>query len=524
MSLLRNARGALARCTLRPVGEPTPRRAWTVWGVTWLSYATYYFGRKNLSVTKAAIGRSLGSHALYGVETAYLAAYAVGQYGSGWLGDRVGARKLVGVGMLVAAAASFAFGLWSAGALFLATAVVNGFAQSTGWPGNVKAMQEWTTPESRGRVMGVWATCYQVGGIAATAFAASMLARGGWRAAYYGPAAVIAVVGVVVLVLVPARGPAGPSDRADPDAARRYGDEDRQARRAVALSATVWWYGASYFFIKLIRYSLLFWLPFYLETALGYGSAQAGYFSTSFEIGGVLGTMALGALSDRLPAVPRSLVCAASLVGLGGRSLRVHARRGPQPRAQLRRHGARRGPPLRTRLAPLGRRGAGPRRTEGGGARDWDDQRPRFGGRRLAGVHHARGQPQQRVERRLLRAPRVGGRGRAPAHADVSTRGAARGRSLNPVRGLRQDELVTRRGGRDEDRRVGARPGRPEHRRGQVEDEPPRHRVLGADRDRRAAAAGPLRAHGVGAERHVGPGEPAPDALRSRPLRRATRR
>ncbi len=303
------------------VSDPTARRSWTVWGVTWLSYATYYFGRKNLSVTKASIGRALGSHALYGVETAYLAAYALGQYGSGWLGDRVGARKLVGVGMLVAAAASFAFGLWSVGALFLATAVVNGFAQSTGWPGNVKAMQEWTTPENRGRVMGVWATCYQVGGIAATAFAASMLARGGWRAAYFGPAVVIAVVAVLVLALVPSKGPSAaptaPTVTVPGDATvHGEAEQDRAARRAVALSATVWWYGASYFFIKLIRYSLLFWLPFYLETVLQYAPAQAGYFSTSFEIGGVAGTIALGALSDRLPGVSRSIVCAASLVGL----------------------------------------------------------------------------------------------------------------------------------------------------------------------------------------------------------------
>ena len=325
MSRPRNARGATARCTLALVGEPTPRRAWIVWSVTWLSYATYYFGRKNLSVTKAAIGRSLGSHALYGVETAYLAAYALGQYGSGWLGDRVGARKLVGVGMLVAAAASFAFGLWSTGALFLVTAAINGLAQSTGWPGNVKAMQEWTTLENRGRVMGVWATCYQVGGIAATAFAASLLARGGWRAAYYGPAVVLAIVGVIALWLIPRRGELQSARGADRGAPDGYGEtehpaeqpeRDRAARRAVALSATVWWYGASYFFIKLIRYALLFWLPFYLETVLHYGGSQAGYFSTSFEIGGIVGTMALGALSDRLPGVPRSILCAASLVGL----------------------------------------------------------------------------------------------------------------------------------------------------------------------------------------------------------------
>jgi sugar phosphate permease len=296
---------------LEAVAEPTARRTWTVWAVTWLSYATYYFGRKNLSVTKAAIGRALGARALYGVETAYLAAYAAGQYASGWLGDRTGARRLVGFGMLAAAGASFAFGLWSTGAFFLVTAAFNGLAQSTGWPGNVKAMQEWTTTESRGRVMGVWATCYQVGGIAATAFAAWLLAHYGWRAAYFGPALVLAAVGVAALVFIQP-GPNAP--RASANAAEAAAATAE--RRAVASSATVWWYGGSYFFIKLIRYSLLFWLPFYLETVLRYGAGQAGYFSTSFEIGGVFGTMALGATSDRLRGVARSVVCAASLVGL----------------------------------------------------------------------------------------------------------------------------------------------------------------------------------------------------------------
>ena len=156
--------------------------------------------------------------------------------------------------------------------------------------------------------MGVWATCYQVGGIAATAFAASMLARGGWRAAYFGPAVVIAVVGSWCSRSSLRERPAAARRRRARRRRRRRTERherDRAARRARRrMSATVWWYGASYFFIKLIRYSLLFWLPFYLETVLQYGSAQAGYFSTSFEIGGVVGTIALGALSDRLPGRP----------------------------------------------------------------------------------------------------------------------------------------------------------------------------------------------------------------------------
>jgi sugar phosphate permease len=280
-------------------------RTWSAWTVTWLSYATYYFGRKNLSVTKATIGQALGEHVLYGVETAYLAAYALGQYGSGWLGDRVGARKLVGYGMVVAALASFAFGLCRTGSLFLLVSLVNGLAQSTGWSGNAKAMQEWTTPGNRGRVMGVWATCYQIGGIAATAFATWLLTHFGWQSAYYGPAILIAVSGITVLMwLLP--GPA----MAQP------GSDSRSERRLLARSPILWCYSASYFFIKLIRYALIFWLPYYLQIELHYPRGQAGYWSTSFEIGGVAGVMGLGWLSDRMAHVSRSLMSAGSLVGL----------------------------------------------------------------------------------------------------------------------------------------------------------------------------------------------------------------
>jgi sugar phosphate permease len=295
---------AVATPGVRTVRAP---QAWTAWTITWLSYATYYFGRKGLSVTKAAIGQALGNQVLYGVETAYLAAYAAGQYGSGWLGDRVGARRLVGFGMLLAAAACFALGLCRSGALFLLVSFVNGLGQSTGWAGNAKAMQEWTTFENRGRVMGIWSTCYQVGGIAATAFAAWMLAYFGWPAAYFGPACVIALVGVAVLILL----------RPGPSVVHVQTSTESQAeRRAVARSPILWCYGASYFFIKLIRYSLLFWLPYYLHIVLHYPQGQAGYLSTSFEIGGVAGAMGLGWLSDRLPQISRSLLSAGSLIAL----------------------------------------------------------------------------------------------------------------------------------------------------------------------------------------------------------------
>lgn len=302
--------------------EPNPdritKRHFRAYALTWTSYASYYLGRKGFSVTKSSILDELGPTALRGVETAYLAAYAVGQYISGNAGDKIGARRLIGYGMLGAAAACALFGLSGLWILFFLAYMLNGAFQSTGWPGNVKAMAEWTTAKNRGGVMGLWATCYQVGGIVATGLATFLFTHYGWRSAYLVPAALIAVVGLGVLAgLKPGPG-AGKHEAGSKEQTAEEKAAQKESQRRVLRSPLLWCLGLSYFNLKLIRYSLLFWLPFYLEKGLGYSKSDAGYSSTSFEIGGVVGTILIGLLSDRMRHIPRSVVAAISCVGLAG--------------------------------------------------------------------------------------------------------------------------------------------------------------------------------------------------------------
>ena len=142
--------------------------------ITWLAYASYYLCRKNFSVSKTALEDQLGmTRRVMGlVDTGYLLAYAIGQFVMGVLGDRLGPRRLVGVGMILSALLVAVAGSLSA-ALGIAVAFTfNGFVQASGWPGTVKAMTPWFGAEERGRVMGIWSTCYQVGGLASGALAA----------------------------------------------------------------------------------------------------------------------------------------------------------------------------------------------------------------------------------------------------------------------------------------------------------------------------------------------------------------
>jgi sugar phosphate permease len=81
----------------------------------------------------------------------------------------------------------------------------------------------------------------------------------------------------------------------------------------------VWSLGVCYFCLKLIRYSILFWAPYYLEKVLGYETTLAADVSTAFEWGGVAGAVTVGLLSDRLGArVPRAAIAAVCLIGLAG--------------------------------------------------------------------------------------------------------------------------------------------------------------------------------------------------------------
>ena len=275
--------------------------------LTWVSYATYYFARKNFPVAKATIQSELGvsTAGLAAIDTVYLSTYAVGQFAGGWLGDRIGSRRLVGYGMILSALLICGFGASSSTQLFALFFGLNGFVQATGWPGNVKAMAGWYGPSERGKVMGFWSTCFQVGPFAATALAVFLMGRFGWRTAFFGPAIWVGLVGLLVLLFLQEKTVEAVTS------VKIKGAASEALRNPI-----VWLLGASYFGMKLIRYCIDFWLPYYLQKSLGYQRETAGYLSLAFQFGGVFGAVAVGWISDRYFPGRRGAVATVCTVAL----------------------------------------------------------------------------------------------------------------------------------------------------------------------------------------------------------------
>jgi OPA family sugar phosphate sensor protein UhpC-like MFS transporter len=283
-----------------------------VFGATWLSYAAYYFCRKPFYIAKPVLEQELGWNAelLGAIGACYLVAYALGQFTSSWLGPRLGGRVLVLTGMAISALANLGFGVANGWATFAVLMVVNGLAQATGWPGNVAIMAEWFRRKERGTVMGVWATNFQVGGVAANALAAYVLGAAGFRWSFF--AGVLVVLASWVFYLLNARNrpqdvglPAVDDDAADGRAGPESSADLRWPLKTWINALLI---GGFYFFIKFIRYAVWSWAPYLLKKYYALKPDEAGYLSTIFDLAGVVGVIAVGFLSDRYFAGRRAKI------------------------------------------------------------------------------------------------------------------------------------------------------------------------------------------------------------------------
>jgi MFS transporter, OPA family, sugar phosphate sensor protein UhpC len=306
-------------------------RVWRtkILATTWLSYAGFYFCRKNFAIAKSSLLTSLeiDKSDLAHIVSAYLLAYMLGQFMTAMLSRRVASRVLLLSGMGISLGCNVVFGFsYLAGPAgywpLLIFMVVNGFAQSTGWPANVGILGNWLQRKERGRLMAMWATCYQLGSSLAKAFAAFMLAVAGAAWSFWGAA--IVMFGVWILFYLFERDspeeaglPALVEEveiQVSPEEAEAHASGEEPWKRDVFMS--VMWMGSCYFVFKFLRYALDSWSPLALEELFDLTQANAGYVSTAFDWVGFVGVLFAGWASDRYFKGRRTQVIVGMTVGM----------------------------------------------------------------------------------------------------------------------------------------------------------------------------------------------------------------
>ncbi|MBK7106963.1 MAG: MFS transporter [Ignavibacteriae bacterium] len=288
-----------------------------IFSATWIAYVGYYFARKAFYVVKSPLADSLSFTALdlAHLGTAYLVFYMVGQYSSAYFGRKLGPKLLLLLGMGISLTCNFVFGLSNSFWTILLFLSLNGLAQGTGWPGCIGSLAFWFKREKRGTILGFWSTCYQVGSVISTSFAAYILGEFGWRWSFFGASIVLLIIWFIVLFMHP--------NRPEDVGLEPIEEEDVTCENENLNSGKLGWskdvwatvitMGLIYFTIKFLRYALWSWVPFFFNKNFSMDVSNAGYLSVVFDLAGFAGVLFAGFVSDKIFKGKRSLLSAIML-------------------------------------------------------------------------------------------------------------------------------------------------------------------------------------------------------------------
>ncbi len=294
----------------RPGRETDPTH---VLAASWLAYATFYFPRLAFAASKLGLlnDPSLAlSRTFLGIaDAAFLAVYALGQFIAGAVSERLGPRRLVTGGLLVAAIAALGFAVSTSAWLLLVTVVVQGVAQSTGWAAVCSDVARHTPVTRRGTAFGVLSTSYAFGALAAPVLlgwiAYGMV--GSWRAAPLTSGLIALSVAAIYAVWLKV---------SHMDQRPSSGSGSVAEWRSLLAEPTVWLLSIADLLLKPVIYATVFWAPVLVQDLLpSLRSSAATTLAGLLGLAGFVGPLLAGFLSDRLFAARRALPALFALLG-----------------------------------------------------------------------------------------------------------------------------------------------------------------------------------------------------------------
>ncbi|XP_062313406.1 glucose-6-phosphate exchanger SLC37A1 isoform X3 [Osmerus eperlanus] len=303
------------------------------------------------------------------MDYSFLCAYAIGMYLSGIIGERLPIRWYLTVGMLTSGLFTCLFGLGyiynihSLG-FYIFVQIANGLVQTTGWPSVVTCIGNWFGKGRRGLIMGLWNSHTSVGNILGSLIAGYWVSSN-WGLSFIVPGLIIALMGLVCFLFliehpndlktIHAQNPVlcsnhkpkktwkgmnghkelynykGGKDQSwenaelllPPDNGRVYVPvqqvvvvKSESEPSAISFMGALRIPGVIEFslcllFAKLVSYTFLFWLPLYITKTAHLDAKKAGNLSTLFDVGGIVGGILAGVISDKMGK--RATTCAVML-------------------------------------------------------------------------------------------------------------------------------------------------------------------------------------------------------------------
>lgn len=310
-----------------------------------MGYASFYLTRNSFTyvapVMREALGLSLDKLGI--IVSVFPLAYGFSKLIAGILSDRFSTRIFMSVGLALTGLVNILFGFQKSLYAFIGLWLLNGLVQAAGAPPCAKLLTNWYSKSERGTWWGFWNTSSNTGGFIIPLLAGSCARMFGWQYGMIVPG----LISIIMSIGLYAGLRDGPETVGLPPVDEWRGEDIPKPKtlepssesssssltpaspsepkltpmqslfKNVLSNPYVWLLAVSYFFVYFVRQGITSWAHLYLLDHKGVANAQEAAFRVSgLELGGLLGSLGSGFVSDKLLKGRRIPVIIAWLLGV----------------------------------------------------------------------------------------------------------------------------------------------------------------------------------------------------------------
>ena len=285
---------------------------WRIFIGMYVGYIFYYFSRKSYTCIMPLLIQDLGftKSDLGLLSSVFAVTYGASKFLSGIISDRSNPRTFMSLGLIMTGILNVFFGWSTSLNVFLFCWGLNGLFQGWGWPPCAKLLTHWYSQKERGTWWGIWNSSHNVGGAVIPLLVGLMAQLFGWRYGMYFPGVLCIGVGFFLFFCLrdtPASLglPQIEKYKNDYPQSKKHNLEEEISLKDLLFkyilnNGYLWVLGVAYFFVYLIRGAVNDWSPLFLIETRGYSLITANAAILWFELGGLVGSLAAGWVSDKI--------------------------------------------------------------------------------------------------------------------------------------------------------------------------------------------------------------------------------
>lgn len=215
--------------------------------------------------------------------------YSLMQIPGGWLADKIGAKKVLMISLLLISVFSFAFGAVSSLMLFMCIRFFAGIGHGGYPPSCSKSIADNFAKEKRTFAQSLILSTSGIGGILAFTLGANLISHN-WRYAYIALGSLFLVAFVLVFIFVPneAKAPKGEAKKASVSFKSVISD-----RNVLVLFLAM-------LLLNFLLYGIMSWMPSYLSTKFSMDLGKTGMILATNAVFQTIATISAGSLLSKM--------------------------------------------------------------------------------------------------------------------------------------------------------------------------------------------------------------------------------